>query len=176
MATTLLTKIKLRRDSASNYLASFVPLDGEVCLVDVANKGLKAKVGDGVTTWANLPYTDEQLLAAIDQVVLNGYFLNAKFYTDSTYLTELEKSVNKIYIDKNSDVIYHYNGSNFVSINETLPTATENIAGIAKLYQNGGQNTDGAISQKAVTDGVQAISLAIDETDSECLVLELPWE
>ena len=106
MATTLLTKIKLRRDSASNYLASFVPLDGEVCLVDVANKGLKAKVGDGVTTWANLPYTDEQLLAAIDQVVLNGYFLNAKFYTDSTYLTELEKSVNKIYIDKNSDVIY----------------------------------------------------------------------
>ena len=68
------------------------------------------------------------------------------------------------------------NGSNFVSINETLPTATENIAGIAKLYQNGGQNTDGAISQKAVTDGVQAISLAIDETDSECLVLELPWE
>jgi len=31
------------------------------------------------------------------------------------------------------------------------------------------------MTQKAITDGVQAISFAIDSTESECLVLNLPW-
>lgn len=138
MATkTLLTQIKLRRDNDYIYEAkktTFIPLKGEVCLVDVAGKGLKAKVGDGSTVWADLPYTDEGIYEAIDQVILNGYFLNNKFYTDSTYTVELEKNPNKIYIDKNAKVIYHYDGSNYVSINETLPTASADTAGIVKLY------------------------------------------
>lgn len=180
MATkTLLTKIALRRDTDVNYIAkgsTFVPLKGEVCFVDVAGKGLKAKVGDGITAWENLPYTDEYLLEAIDQVVLTGYYLNSNFYTDSTYTVELEKSVNKIYIDRNSNTIFHFDGTQYVSINETLPTASEDRAGIVKLYQNGGSNTDGTMSQKAITEGVQSIQFTVDTEDTECLVLDLPWE
>lgn len=102
--------------------------------MDTAKKGLRAKIGDGVTAWSNLPYTDEYVLGQIEQVVLTGYYLNDKFYTDSTYTIELEKATHKIYIDKNSSVLYHYNGEKYVSINETLPTASESLAGIVKLY------------------------------------------
>lgn len=175
---TLKTIIQLRRDTEVNWNKikdSFIPKNGEVCFIDTTD-GLRAKVGDGATLFKDLKYTDEYVLNEIDRVVLNGYYLNSKFYTDSTYTIELEKNINKIYIDKNSNIIYHYNGEKYISVNDTLPTASDIVAGIAKLYQDGGQNIDGAMSQKAVTDGVQSISFAIDETDTECLILELPWE
>lgn len=174
----LKTIIQLRRDSESNWSsieASFIPKLGEVCFIDTNSKGLRAKIGDGVTYLKDLPYSDEYILSEIDKVVLVGYYFNSKFYTDSTYTVELNKNINKIYIDKNSNVIYHYDGTKYISVNETLPTASDVVAGITKLYQNGGQNIDGAMSQKAVTDGVHAISFIADEDDGECLILELPW-
>lgn len=167
---------RICRDNSNNYDDDFVALNNQICLVDTGEKNLRIKIGDGVTLWKDLPYADEDLLKQINSVVLNGYYLNEKFYTDSTYVNQLEKNVNKIYIDKNSNVVYHYDGTKFISVNETLPTASDVTAGITKLYQTGGQNTDGAISQKAITDGVQSISFAIDETDEECLVLDLPWD
>lgn len=171
--------IQLRRDTDVNFdkiKASFIPASGEVVLVDTSNRKLRAKVGDGTTVWENLPYTDEPLIEQINNVVLNGFYLNGNFYTSSTYQTELEKNINKIYIDKNSNVFFYYDGEKFISVNETLPTATDTIAGVMKLYDTGGQNTDGAMTQKAVTDGVQSINFIIDENDDECLVLDLPWD
>lgn len=106
--------------------------------------------------------------------VLVGFYLNGKFYTDSTYIEELEKNPKKIYIDRNSNVLYNYNGESFISTNQTLPMASDSDFGIAKLYQAFGQNTDGSMSQKMITDSFKAINLAIDEQDEECLVLELP--
>lgn len=49
--------IRLRRDNDYNYEAiknTFVPASGEVVLVDTAQTGLRAKVGDGVSTYAQL--------------------------------------------------------------------------------------------------------------------------
>ena len=54
--------VALRRDNDYNYKKTentFVPANGEVCFVDVAGYGLRAKVGDGITVFAKLPYTDE---------------------------------------------------------------------------------------------------------------------
>ena len=170
--------IQLRRDKDYNFEAiqnTYVPMDGEVVLVDTST-GLRAKVGDGVTVWAQLPYTDERIINNIDNIVVYGYFLNNIFYTSSTYTEELPREFNKIYIDKNSNIIYHYDGLQYVSINDTLPTASSVVAGISKLYQDGGQNEDGSMSQKAVTNGVQSISFTIDDEDTECLVLDLPWD
>ena len=178
MEKILKTIIQLRRDTEANWKKiedSFIPKKGEVCLVDTSNKGLRAKIGDGVTYLKNLQYSDEYVLSEIDKVVLIGYYLNFKFYTDSTYTVELPKQLNKIYIDKNSNIIYHYNGEKYVSINDTLPTASDVIAGISKLYQSGGQNTDGSISQAGITNGVRSISFSVDEDDAECLILDLPW-
>ena len=53
--------IRLRRDNDYNYEKIkdiFIPAKGEVCLVDTALRGLRAKVGDGVTKFGELEYAD----------------------------------------------------------------------------------------------------------------------
>ena len=75
--------ISLRRDLVYNYQRvgdKFIPKKGEVCLVDTEFYGLRAKIGDGFTSFANLEYTDEN-----NNVILVGYYFNGSFYTDSTY-------------------------------------------------------------------------------------------
>ena len=111
MAKVINTVIKLRKDKEVNYQKvenSFIPANGEVCLVDTEEYGLRVKVGNGVDNFKTLSYQDNS-----NNVVLNGYFLNNKFYTDSTYTKELEQGINHLYIDKNSKIRYnhicHYN-------------------------------------------------------------------
>ena len=73
MKKTVEAIIRLRRDNDYNYERiknTFVPANGEVVLVDTARDGLRAKVGDGITTYANLQFTD----ADIRNAVLQGYY------------------------------------------------------------------------------------------------------
>ena len=171
MAKLINTTIKLRRDNDYNYnrvADSFIPMKGEPVLVDTEQYGLRFKIGDGVTPYGALAYADDN-----NNVVLLGYYLNSKFYTDSTYTVELEKNENKLYIDKNAHAVYIWNGENYIPLS---PEATETVAGMMKLYQTSGNNTDGTMSQKVITEGVNAIKLELDEQDKECLVLDLPWD
>ena len=88
MAKLINTTIKLRRDNDYNYSKvadSFIPMKGEPVLVDTEQYGLRFKIGDGVTPYGALAYADDN-----NNVVLLGYYLNSKFYTDSTYTVELE--------------------------------------------------------------------------------------
>ena len=123
--------IKLRRDYDYNYEKvgnNFIPARGEVCLVDTANYGLRFKIGDGVNTYNQLTYSDNN-----NNVILTGYYLNNKFYIDSTYTTELEKSQVKIYIDKNrKSSAYVWDGNDYYCL---TPEATDNVAGIMKLLE-----------------------------------------
>ena len=164
--------ISLRRDAEAKYLLvadRFIPKKGEVCLVDTEFYGLRAKIGDGFTSFANLEYTDEN-----NNVILVGYYFNGNFYTDSTYTVELEKGEHYIYKNKNeSGSLYIWNGSAYEAV---TPYATETVAGLMKLYQSAGQNEDGTMSQKVITEGVNAIKFELDEQDKECLVLDLPWD
>lgn len=57
----------------------------------------------------------------------------------------------------------------------SLPQATETTPGIMKLYQEFGDNTDGAVSQKVVTGGLKAIRFSVLEDDDKCLVLDSIW-
>ena len=52
------TRIVLRNDSTANWLTGKdqVLLKGEVGIEFLANGKVKMKVGDGTTTWENLPY------------------------------------------------------------------------------------------------------------------------
>lgn len=172
MAKVINTTIKLRKDTEENYLKvgkSFIPADGEVCLVDTDLYGIRQKIGDGKTNFETLPYLDET-----NNVVLIGYYFNEKFYTDSTYTQELMTGEKHIYLDKNSNNnMYVYKDGKFYP---TTPLATETLAGIMKLYQTYGNNINGTMSQKAITDGVNSIKLDLDGTDSECLILDLPWD
>ena len=134
--------ISLRRDNDYNYNKvgeKFIPKKGEVCLVDTEFYGLRVKVGNGVDNFKTLSYQDNN-----NNVILNGYFLNNKFYTDSTYTKELEQGINHLYVDKNSNgSIFVWTGTEFRNV---APEATDTVAGLVKLYNTKGQNIDGSVT------------------------------
>jgi len=106
-------------------------------------------------------------------IYVNGYYFNGKFYTDPTYQTEIPGDTNKIYIDNNSMMFYCYNNGSFIPF---VPDASELFPGVIKLYTEPGQNEDGTMTQKVITDGVNSISLKLEEGEDETLFLDLPWD
>ena len=165
--TTLNTRIQLRRGAYSDYDQSFVPLKGEILLVDTASDGLRTKVGDGVNTFAQLSYTDEAVRNLITEVVLQGYYYSGAFYEDAEH-TELYEPYNyKIYIDKPTLDVYCYDsGEAEYQKLVNIPSASSSTAGIMKLYTGTGTNTDGTISQKGISDELDkkfSVSVGVDE-------------
>lgn len=114
--------------------------------------------------------------------VIFGNKLNDKFYTDSTYTTELPINEEQVYFDANSSQFFRPEGDTFVSIEVNPVLATDTVPGVMKLYQNAGYNTDGTMSQKAISEikfDVEVIDADgnPDTTDDQenCLVLSLPF-
>lgn len=140
--------IQLRRDNDYNYdkiADSFIPANGEVCLVDTARDGLRAKCGDGKTVWKELDY--------IDEYVVKGYYFDGNFYKDRTHKNFVEGAVHKIYIDLEERLLYFHDGAQFIPVGgNRIDLATQDKEGIMKLYQTSGNNTDGTMSQKAISD------------------------
>ena len=154
IGNTDLSVIALRRDNDYNYKKienTFIPANGEVCLVDVAGYGLRSKVGDGFSTFAQLPYTDEVILQNIHSLIVKGFFYQGKFYSDSNHTELIEGVMGRIYIDAISSKLYTYNGINYETQAGSLPNATAETAGAVKLYDQLGQNIDGTMTQRAIT-------------------------
>ena len=105
--------------------------------------------------------------------ILRGYYFNDNFYTDTTYTQELEKVENKIYVNIPNGALYTYSTES--GFTAAAQEATDKIMGIMKLYPGHGLNIDGTITQKGITDGIDAIEFGVDDTVPECLVLEKPW-
>lgn len=127
--------LQLRRDNDYNYKKvenTFVPAKGEVCFVDTARNGLRAKVGDGVRAWKDLRYVDEDIAM---NIIVRGYLSNNQFYSDAELTNPIEASVNKIYIDVANGSLYMYDGSQYQAITETIAAATASTAGVMKLYE-----------------------------------------
>lgn len=147
MTKVINTVIKLRYDQDYNYQRvgdKFIPAYGEVCLVNTANSGLRALVGDGAKTYNQLDY--------VDYVFYKGYFKNSSFWKEEEAITELDKNINKIYIDLgNNNTLYIFNGVDYMPIGQ-LPFANSKEAGIIKLYDTVGDNIDGTMTQKAITE------------------------
>lgn len=167
--------IRLRKDTEANFALiqnSFIPEDGEVCLIETST-GIRVKVGDGESFLSQIDYIDVNLINQINNVVKHGYYLNGKFWTDSTYTIVIPAELTKIYIDANTDVIYNYNGSQYVSINDTLPNATDVQSGIMKLYTTKGIATDGTMTQKSITDNLNTkVEVSVDK-DNETVVFSI---
>lgn len=154
IGNTDLSTIALRRDNDYNYKKienTFIPANGEVCFVDVAGYGLRTKVGDGISTFAKLPYADETILQNINSLIVKGYFYKEKFYTDASHTELIEGVIGRIYIDAISSKLYTYNGIDYETQNGSLPNATAETAGAVKLYDQVGQNVDGTMTQRAIT-------------------------
>ena len=164
--------IQLRRDNDFNYdkiKDSFVPMNGEVVLVDTGREGLRAKVGNGFSTYAQLPFTDEDLRNA----VLHGYYYDGVFYKDVQHNTLSPTMINKIYIDDASRKIYYWNGEQYILISGSFNTATNVEAGVVKLYSTTGQNTDGTMTQKAITDELDLRYKASIDSNDELLIFTI---
>lgn len=172
MDKTLNSVIRLRRDNDYNYEAiknRFVPASGEVVLVDTAQTGLRAKVGDGVSTYAQLQFVDEDIRNAVQQ----GYYSNGEFYKDPTLNTPFQKMINKIYIDKPHSTIYYFNGAEYIPIDATLTTASSEMAGTMKLYNTMGYNIDGTMTQKSITNELELRFKTNVDDENELLVFTL---
>lgn len=150
MAKVINTVIKLRYDQDYNYQRvgnTFVPAKGEVCLVNTSNSGLRALVGDGQKTYNQLDY--------VDYIFFKGYFDGKVFWKEEEFVNELEKNINKIYIALNSNNdLYIYNGENYEKL-YNLPYANSKTAGVVKLYDEVGNNTDGSMTQRAITEELE---------------------
>lgn len=87
------------------------------------------------------------------EIIVKGYYKNNNFYSDKDYNILLSASVIKIYIDISTSTMYHYDGLNYIAIsNADVHTATAEIPGVMKLYDTIGYNTDGTMTQRAITD------------------------
>lgn len=166
---TIEAVLQLRRDNDFNFNKikdTFIPLNGEVVLVDTAQDGLRAKVGNGYSTYAELNFTDEDLRNA----VLHGYLYEGKFYRGSDHSVEMVPMVNKIFIDDATRRIYFYNGESYQNIQTTFTTASNVEPGLVKLYSTTGQNVDGTMTQKAITDELDLRYKATIDSENELLV------
>ena len=167
MATKRVEAIfKLRRDNDYNYEKvkdTFIPAKGEVCLVDTARLGLCVKVGDGVSTYGSLEYVN-----TIFQMVT---FVEGKAFVNDK---EITPSGNKIYIDaNNTNDLYYYNGVEFVLIGPgSPPAASAETAGIMKLYSTTGENVDGTMTQKAISDELNTKVSASVNLEDETIVFK----
>lgn len=161
--------IQLRRDNEYNFEAvknTFIPANGEVVLVDTAKNGLRAKVGNGVNTYAQLQFTDEDIRNA----VLHGYLIDGSFYKTINKDGLIQPMINKIFIDNSTRKIYFYDGIEYKNIQSTFTTATSIEPGLVKLYATTGQNIDGTMTQKAITDELDLRYKANIDSENELLV------
>lgn len=144
----------LRRDNDYNYKKienTFIPAKGEVCFVDVAGYGLRTKVGDGSSTFAQLPYLDETTLQTINSLIVKGYYYQNQFYYNNQHTELVEAIIGRVYVDNITGKIYGFDGFDYITQGGDIPRATSQTVGIAKLYNETGQNTDGSMTQQAIT-------------------------
>ena len=143
------TIIKLRRNNLYNYEKyqdSFIPADGELCLVDTPKSGLRVKCGDGVSTFSELDY--------VDTILYKGYLFDGVFYKDAQHTQPYEENINRIYVDLAKAKLYIYDNGAYQSVSTDTPYATVEVPGIMKLYKSTGQNEDGTMTQKSITDEI----------------------
>lgn len=138
--------IRLRRDNDYNYEKikdTFVPANGEICLIDTARNGLRAVCGDGVTTFSKLNY--------LNDFIQYGYYHKGIFYKDPSFLIEIDSYTTRLYIDLKTSQLYYFNGEVYQKLNINLELASEQLTGVMKLYSTTGDNEDGTMTQRAIT-------------------------
>lgn len=154
--------------NATERLSMAFPYEGLLCFQkDTKELYITYKDSQDVFRWYRVD------TGTATNLYLRGYYLNGKFYTDITYQVELDKDPTKIYIDNNEFNFYAYQDNQYIPF---TPLATDLVPGIMRLYSSSGQNTDGTMTQKAITDGVNQIALNLESGENETLVLDLPWD
>jgi len=166
--SNIITSIQLKRGEKTALNQVLVgtkkPLKGEPVWETDTNR---MKIGDGINNYIDLPYFGGEVN---DQLVIEGYYdsVTQSFYDkplDDPTKQKLTEWLTKLYKDLPTGNVYYFKAiGRFTILNTNV-----------KLYTIHGQNTDGAMTQKAVTDAIDEINFTMNEEDSECLVLNKPW-
>lgn len=169
----LTARMQLRRDNDYNYdkvKDIFVPANGEIVLVDTATSGLRAKVGNGYSTYGELSYIGEDYRNPVQY----GYYINGQFYKGLDQNVVINPMINKIYINLSNQTLFYFNGEEYIQVKNTIfPTATEIDAGVLKLYSTTGYHTDGTMTQKAITQEFDVRYKTQIDNDNELLIFSL---
>ena len=168
--SNVITSIQFKRGTKATLESRLVPGDlgvparGEPIYETDTNR---MKIGDGVKSYAELDYFGN---VEDSNLVLEGYYdpSDQSFYdapAEDLDRHKLPEWTNKLYRDLSTNIVYYFRAIGRFIV----------LANSIKLYDTHGQNTDGAMTQKAVTDSIDKISFKVDEEDERCLVLSKPW-
>ena len=167
------TRVRLWKDTDENFESikdSLIPLDGEVIIVETENDGIRYKVGNGISTYAELPFADQIIRDQVSGIVVQGYYHEGQFYTTTDYNIKIVPYKYKLYIDLNSVNIYYYSDEDrsYHSL-VNIPTASKSTAGIMKLYNTTGDNEDGTMTQKSITSEIAKKFVVSTGTDEDLI-------
>ena len=88
---TFSTRIKSKRDTSANWeSANPVLLNGEKIIVDTAAGEVREKIGDGVKTYSQLPFTDEKIRGLITEKADEVELERLKYYGDKDIIPSPE--------------------------------------------------------------------------------------
>lgn len=157
--SSLNARIKIRRDNDYNYDAhpDFIPLLGEVCIVDTSTEGVKFKIGDGSTKYQFLDY----IKTGSDYLVFGYYYADA-FYKDAEHTEVIPALQNRLYIDVITFQVFCFDGLTYVPIIGDIPKASDQTPGVLKLYNETGDNTDGTMTQRSITNELDNLKFDVD--------------
>lgn len=167
--------LRLRRDSENNLNRSnLILLDGEVAIADTPFNGKRIKIGDGLHRFSELQYENMGILT--EGLLVDDSTMK---YPDNS--TTIDPNNHLLFLDRNTGGMYYWNGDQYVYINRQiaeLPIASDTVQGILKLYDTiEGQNTDGAVTQRAVNEAFNKVQVAANnvawrfaDNDDEMLV------
>lgn len=171
MSTTI-TSIQFKRGNKSALEQVLVgakkPVRGEPVWESDTNK---LKIGDGSNDYVDLPYINGGG-EVISPIILTGYYYNNNFYQDEEHTIPLSKYISKLYVDNNTTEIYYYaTDTNYHKL-VMLAQIDSNTPGLVKLYTSKGNNQDGTMTQKAISDELaKKVEMSLEETEQECLIL-----
>lgn len=112
---TFSTRIKSKRDTSANWeSANPVLLNGEKIIVDTAAGEVREKIGDGVKTYSQLPFTDEKIRGLITEKADEVELERLKYYGDKDIIPSPEN-----YFTVNST------GETITGLTDTGKTQTE---------------------------------------------------
>ena len=88
---TFSTRIKSKRDTSANWeSANPVLLNGEKIIVDTSAGEVREKIGDGVKTYSQLPFTDEKIRGLITEKADEVELERLKYYGDKDIIPSPE--------------------------------------------------------------------------------------
>lgn len=156
---TFNARVQMKRDTSANWTSNNpVLLQGEIIIVDTDAGEVRFKVGNGTSTYTQLPYTDEAIISRM--LSLSGGTMTGNINMNGNVVTGLGAPVNATDAVRQQDLEVlsdEIDGIIAGTSPITLPIATDVRVGGVKI----GDNVDVA------EDGTISVDLSGYATDSE---------